>query len=446
MNSKRPHRPELLAPAGTLKSLRYAVAYGADAVYVGVPRYSLRVRENEFDLPALERATAHIRAHNRKLYIACNIAPHNRKVDTFLEDVAPMVALGPDALILSDPGVIHLVRHHWPDMPIHLSVQANVVNYAAVEFWRQVGVSRIILSRELSLDEVEEIAQHGDGATELEVFIHGALCVAYSGRCLLSGYMNHRDANQGACTNACRWEYRLHEATQTETGDIVPKQDPATVAPPAKPVVASNPGLFLLEERQRPGELMPIFEDDHGTYILNSKDLRAIRHINRFISMGIHALKIEGRTKSHFYVARTTQVYRAALNAALRGEPLLPEWLSDLESLAHRGYTEGFYQRHTADALQNYQAGRTENHQQFVGEVIDQNEQSGTMTVAVKNRFEVGNELELMTPEGNCRFRLQHMESELGEKRLEAPGSGYTVVMPLPREGSAAFGLLIRRL
>ncbi|MGN7612075.1 prephenate-dependent tRNA uridine(34) hydroxylase TrhP [Magnetococcales bacterium HHB-1] len=420
--------PELLAPAGTLQSLRYALAYGADAVYVGLPRYSLRVRENEFDQSIMQQAITETRKQGKKLYLACNIAAHNSKVETFLNDMRPIIDLEPDALILSDPGLIYLVRHHFPNIPMHLSVQANVVNYAAVEFWRQVGIERIILSRELSLEEINTIRQRCPDI-ELETFIHGALCVAYSGRCLLSGYMSHRDANQGACTNACRWGYHAKEAEQTPEGLIIPKQD-------KKP-------LFLLEEKQRPGLWMASEEDEHGTYIFNAKDLRAVQHVDYFTQIGIDSLKIEGRTKSYFYVARTTQIYRQALDAAARGEAFNPQWLTDLEDLANRGYTEGFYRRHTPEALQNYQSGSTNNQQLFVGEVIKSEQQR--MVIAVKNRFCQGDTLTLMTPRGNVSFVVKQIKNLKGEEIEKAPGSGHTVWIDLPMDhDDLAYALLIK--
>ncbi len=428
------NKPELLAPAGTMQSLRYAIAFGADAVYAGLPRYSLRVRENEFDLTALQEAVAHMHERGKKLYVACNLAPHNSKVDTFIKDVAPMVELGPDALIMSDPGLINMVRKTWPEMPIHLSVQANVVNYAAVEFWRETGLSRIILSRELSLEEIEEIRKRCTDI-ELEVFIHGALCIAYSGRCLLSGYMNHRDANQGSCTNACRWDYELHEAEQTATGDVVPSRSSQV-----------KEKMFLLEDRSRPGEMMPAYEDEHGTYILNSKDLKAVQHVERLAQMGIDSLKIEGRTKSYFYTARTTQVYRRAIDAAAAGEPFDAAWHADLDDLANRGYTEGFLCRHPPQERQNYLQGTSQNKQQFVGEVTEQNRNRGQLTIAVKNRFCIGDELELITPKGNVSFTLEHMETPLGERRAIAPGSGVTVVIAAPLDNDVEYGLLIKQI
>ena len=275
-------KPELLAPAGSLAMLNTAFDFGADAVYAGQPRYSLRVRNNDFGkIDVLREGIDTAHALGKQFYLVSNILPHGAKTRTYVRDMAPIIELKPDALIMSDPGLIMLVRENWPDMPIHLSVQANTVNGHSAKFWRSVGVSRVILSRELSLDEIAEVREDCPDM-ELEVFIHGALCMAYSGRCLLSGYFSHRDPNQGACTNSCRWDYNIYPGSEDATGDI-----------------------YLLEEGRRPGELIPIEEDMHGTYIMNSKDLRAIEHVQRLTEMGIDSVKIEGRTKSPYYVSRT---------------------------------------------------------------------------------------------------------------------------------------------
>ena len=437
-------KPELLSPAGTLKNMRYAFAYGADAVYAGQPRYSLRVRNNEFNHENLKLGIDEAHALGKKLYLVSNIAPHNAKLKTVIRDLTPVAAMGPDALIMSDPGMIMLVREHFPDLPIHLSVQANAVNWATVKFWQQQGISRVILSRELSLDEIEEIRMRVP-EMELEVFVHGALCMAYSGRCLLSGYINKRDPNQGTCTNACRWKYDVHAAKENAAGDIV-----AARPQQVEPTLGSGPSsdeIFLLQEQGRPGEYMPAFEDEHGTYIMNSKDLRAIEHVERLTRIGVHSLKIEGRTKSFYYCARTAQVYRRAIDDAVAGKPFDPKLLTSLEHLAHRGYTEGFLRRHTHDAHQNYDYGYSvSTSQQFVGEVVAQDADTGLMAVDVKNRFERGDSVELMTPQGNLNLVIEQMQSRKGEALEVAPGSGHTVYLPIPQGVDVSHGLLMRNL
>lgn len=444
--SPRP-RTELLSPAGTLKSMRYAFAYGADAVYAGQPRYSLRVRNNEFDHANLRLGIDEAHAQGKQFYVVVNIAPHNAKLKTFLRDLEPVVAMGPDALIMSDPGLIMLVREHFPQMTIHLSVQANAVNWATVKFWQAQGVRRVILSRELSLEEIGEIREQVPGM-ELEVFVHGALCMAYSGRCLLSGYLNRRDPNQGTCTNACRWQYKAHEGREDETGAIVQQYRPIPVQPiePTLGSGAPTDRLLLLEDQSRPGELMEAFEDEHGTYIMNSKDLRAVQHVERLVQMGVHSLKIEGRTKSHYYVARTAQVYRKAMDDALAGRPFDPSLMDTLESLAHRGYTEGFLRRHVHDEYQNYERGFSlSERQQFVGELSG--ERRGDLAeVIVKNRFAVGDRLELMTPQGNLGFTLDHLQNARGERTGVAPGDGHVLYLPVPEGVDLRYGLLMREL
>ena len=435
-------RPELLSPAGSLNHMRFAYAYGADAVYAGQPRYSLRVRNNEFSKEeVLGKGIEEAHAMGKLFFLASNIAPHNSKLKTYLNDLEPVIEMGPDALIMSDPGLIMMVRERWPEQTIHLSVQSNVVNYAAARFWQSMGLKRIILSRELSLKEVEEIREQCPDI-ELETFVHGALCIAYSGRCLLSGYMSHRDSNQGACTNTCRWKYDVHEAKETSTGDTVPLAVPQLDS-------SGEPTVVLLEEENRPGELMPAYEDEHGTYIMNSKDLRAVQHVGKLTQMGIDSFKIEGRTKSIYYVARTTQVYHQAINDAMAGRPFDMGLMDELEGMANRGFTEGFYRRHPPGEYQNYERGfSTSDRQQFVGAILDCNDD--WLTVDVRNRFETGDQLQLMTTSGNCSFELPAIIDKNGDKTDAAPGSGHIVKVPLPEGMDPAhideFSLLIRNL
>jgi putative protease len=435
--------PELLLPAGTIKNMHYAFAYGADAVYAGQPRYSLRVRNNDFQLENLANGIAEAHRLGRKFFVASNIMPHNAKVKTYIKDMEPVIALKPDALIMADPGLIMMVRERWPEVPVHLSVQANTVNYAGVKFWQSIGLERVILSRELSLDEIEEIRQLCPDM-ELEVFVHGALCIAYSGRCLLSGYFNHRDPNQGTCTNACRWEYKVHAGAETESGDIqkidfdamaamqTPEMFPDTQNVQRHPQ-ADN--VYLIEEGKRPGEYMPIMEDEHGTYIMNSKDLRAVQYVERLTKMGIDSLKIEGRTKSHYYVARTAQIYRQAIDDAVAGKPFDVSLYGQLENLANRGYTQGFYERHPDQNYQNYLENNSRNNnQQFVGEITHYDSDNGLADVDVKNRFAVGDKLVVLLPSGNRDITLERMEDQQGNPVDVAPGSGHHVRIPLPAD------------
>ncbi len=419
---------ELLSPAGTLKSMRYAFAYGADAVYAGQPRYSLRVRNNDFKNENLAIGIKEAHSLGKKFYLTANLLPHNTKIKSFIKDLEGVIAMEPDALIIADPGILMMVRERWPNMSLHLSVQANTLNYAAVKFWQQAGIERIILSRELSLEEIEEIRQQCPD-TELEVFVHGALCIAYSGRCLLSGYFNHRDPNQGACTNACRWEYSATSSTESPEGVHKPIATEQMLNIPAADNKNRHPladDVYLLEEKNRPGELMPILEDEHGTYIMNSKDLRAVEHIEKLVNMGIDCVKIEGRTKSHYYAARTAQIYRKAIDDATNGKPFDISLIGKLENLANRGYTDGFYKRHHSKELQSYMQGISRsNLQNFVGEVT--NITDDFAEIDVKNRFEVGDRLELITPSGNSDITLDAMQDMEGNPVISAPGSGHTI-------------------
>ena len=428
-------KPELLSPAGSLKNMEYAFAYGADAVYAGQPRYSLRVRENEFNhLENIAKGIQRAHALGKQFYIASNISPHNDKVRSYLRDMKEVIQMQPDALIMSDPGLIMLVREQWPDMPIHLSVQANAVNWASVKFWQKQGLTRVILSRELSLDEIEEIKQRVP-EMEIEVFVHGALCIAYSGRCLLSGYMTHRDSNQGACTNSCRWKYQAHEAEQSVEGDIIAKSPVEQFDPieNQQNAAGETSPLYLLQEQGRPGEYMPAYEDEHGTYIMNSKDLRAVQHVQRLMEIGVESLKIEGRTKSYYYAARTAQVYRRAIDDAASGRSFDMGLMDELEGMANRGFTEGFYRRHVPNEYQNYETGNSiASKQLFVADVVNIDQEKQRLQLEAKNKFSLDDELVLLTPEANISLRPEQMYLSKNNSLIEsALGSGYRVEVDL---------------
>ena len=448
--------PELLLPAGSLDKMRAAYDFGADAIYAGQPRYSLRARNNEFKLEQLGIGIAEAHARGKKFFVTSNLIPHNDKVRTYLRDIEPVIAMRPDGLIMADPGLITMVREKWPEVPIHLSVQANTTNWASVKFWQSVGVSRIILSRELSLDEIEKIRQECPDM-ELEVFVHGALCIAYSGRCLLSGYFNRRDPNQGTCTNACRWNYTTHAATdETDSGEVQPlrlegdfnfaqeqeqaEQNFAACGGGQRHPAADQ--VYLIEEAGRPGQLMPILEDEHGTYIMNSKDLRAVELVEKLARIGVDSLKIEGRTKSLYYVSRTAQVYRRAIDDAVAGRPFNPHLITELEGLSNRGYTSGFLERRPAQSYQNYETGSSAaQRSQFVGEV--RSVRDGWAEVETKNRFAVGDWIEIIHPSGNQTVQLTQMKNLDGEAIEVAQGSPIRVWIPYPHASGHA---LIARL
>jgi putative protease len=465
--------PELLAPAGSLTMLETAFAFGATAVYAGQPRYSLRVRNNDFgELATLKQGIDRAHALGNKFYLVSNIYPHDNKLKNYVANMNPVIALKPDAMIMSDPGLMMMAREAWPDMEIHLSVQANTVNSASVKFWKSVGVARVILSRELSLDQVAHIRQACPD-TELEVFVHGALCIAYSGRCLLSGYFNHRDANQGSCTNSCRWDYKTMQGVEDASGDILtaaaarareqgmdltPMSDAGAAQgcgsggcgsagcdaqqdmSPAEAAAAHPAGAFLLEESQRPGSYMPVEEDEHGTYVMNSKDLRAIEHVKRLVDIGIDSLKIEGRTKSPYYVCRTAQAYRKAIDDAVAGREMDPALLGQLEGLANRGYTSGFFQRHTPEATQNYLRGYSESGRSlYVGDAVAFDATRGLVQVNARNKFSVDDQLEIIHPTGNFDVQITRMENADGEPVQAALGSGHTAWLDLPEACVGAF-------
>lgn len=446
--------PELLLPAGSLDKMRVAYAFGADAVYAGQPRYSLRARNNDFALEQIKTGITEAHALGKKFLVASNAMPHNAKIKTYLADMAPIIEMKPDALIMADPGLIMMVREQWPEVPIHLSVQANTVNYMGVKFWQKIGLTRVILSRELSLDEVAQIRDLCPDM-ELEVFVHGALCIAYSGRCLLSGYFNHRDPNQGTCTNSCRWDYKVKAATENDSGDIEElgkidfdfgqamrqsEQDAMSGGCGAIPRHPLADDVYLIEEKERPGQMMPIMEDEHGTYIMNSKDLRAVEHVERLVKIGVDSLKIEGRTKSLYYVARTAQVYRKAIDDAVADKPFDFALLGELEGLANRGYTSGFYQRHSTHETQNYMRGHSEsNRSQYVGDVTGFDDVNGMAEVLVKNRFQIGDRLEIIHPSGNQVIELSQMLDSAGRPVQVAPGSGHRVKIPLDGNMKHAF-------
>lgn len=411
--------PELLAPAGSPEKMDYAFAYGADAVYAGIPKFSLRARENPFKDATLRQAIEKTHRLQKKIYITANILPPNRKIESFKKSLAYFAEAGPDAFIMADPGMIQFALKEFPHVPVHLSVQTNTINWPTVKFWHELGVERIILSRELSLTEIEDIHQHVP-EMELESFVHGAICIAYSGRCLLSNYFNHRDANQGTCTNSCRWEYDLLNLTD-ETAGLQSTHNPDLLQ-----------GEYFIEERQRPGELMPVDEDEHGTYIMNSKDLRAIEFLKQLRDAGVCSYKIEGRSKTIYYLSMVVRNYRRAIDDMAQGMKFDPQLLEELHKTANRGFTSAFLIPNADHETERFDSPQEENLPQvFAGQVVGERD-GGWLEVEVKNRIEVGDQLEYISPQGQRYFKIEALENQKGESVSVAHGGAGRIWLPAP--------------
>lgn len=356
-----PEKVELLAPAGNFEKLEIAVHYGADAVYLGDKNFSLRNFADNFTLPRLQAAAAFTRQHDVKLYVACNIYSPTYEADALADYLRALGDIGPDGVIVADPGVFLLVREIIPHVPVHLSTQANTTSLNAVRFWEKLGVRRINIARELSLAEIRAITGHC--TAEIEAFVHGAMCVSYSGRCLLSHYLSGRDSNRGMCSHPCRWRYHV-------------------------------------VEQQRPGQYLPVAADDRGTYIFSSRDLCMIEHLDRIIESGVHALKIEGRMKSINYLAATVKVYREAIDAYYAASEtwhVKNQWLAELAAINNRGYSTGFYFGSPADGgISSTNTGAPDS-RLFAARVVE--DSTGDMVrIQVRNKIFQGDGVEILTP------------------------------------------------
>jgi len=427
-------KAELLIPAGDLEKMRYAFAFGADAVYAGVPAFSLRTREIGFRADSLAAAVDEAHQLKKKIYLAMNIYAHDIKIDPFLRELDRVAALQPDALILTDPGLIRESLKRYPELPVHLSTQANTTNWLTVQFWRDLGVRRIILSRELKLEEIRTMHEKVPDI-ELEAFVHGAICIAYSGRCLISNYMNHRDANQGTCTNSCRWEYTLAR----EKGSLLEVERSQTL--PAEADYSPPDGDFVLREPRRPEEDFPISEDEYGTYLMNSRDLCAIELLPELLTAGIVSLKAEGRTKSTYYAALVSRSYRRALDDHYAGRPFNPDNLRDLMALSSRTYTTGFYSRNPRQYGENFEDGYSASDAHRVTAVLRSYDAGkGLAQVTVKNRMQAGQTLSILTPDNDIPYTVEAIYSLDGNRLSAAHGGAGDVLLPLQEDpGDFAF-------
>ena len=375
-------KPELLAPAGDLEKLKMAVLYGADAVYIGGESFGLRVASKNFDRAQMEEGIRFAHERGVKVYVTVNIIPHNAQLKGFDKYLDMLCEIGADAVIVADLGLFSLVRRLHPELSVHVSTQANNVNYATVQMWHQLGAERVVLARELSFTEIHEIREKTDPALELEAFVHGAMCISYSGRCLLSNYLTKRDANLGACAQPCRWKYAL-------------------------------------VEEKRPGEYMEISESDNGTFIFNSKDLNMIAHIPELVKSGITSFKIEGRVKSEYYVATVVNAYRREIDryfADPENYVFDPNALEEVLKVSHRPYCTGFYFGKTDENSQVYENSSYIRDYDIVGFVLNYDEKTGIATVAQRNKFCVGDTVEIMQP-GKPYFaqKVEWMKNEAGE-------------------------------
>lgn len=425
-------KPELVVPAGSLEKLEYAFAYGGDAVYAGIPQFSLRARENEFKDEHIFEGVKKAHGLKRRFYLTANIIAHNRKIKPFLNKLSDMLKARPDAVIMADPGLIEIVKQKHPEVDIHLSVQANVMNAASAKFWHKQGVSRIILSRELSIDEIKEIKDSVPDV-ELEVFVHGAVCIAHSGRCLLSNFFSYRDANDGCCNNSCRWSYKVYSGQTTEKNM------------PGEKGYKTLKGDYYLEETMRPGEFMPIDEDEYGTYILNAKDLMAIEHLKDLIQAGVDSFKIEGRTKSIYYLSMTTRIYRNAIDDLASGKGLNPQYIEELQKVHNRGYSAGFLIDRTDHKIQRYEEGVTNIYSQEFGGVIKA-VKDGKILITPRNKLVIGDKIEIITPQQAYHTTIKSMVQDDGTE-LNAVHGGTNVEVWIPfEEGILADYALISRV
>ncbi len=379
---------ELLIPASSLEVLKIAVIYGADAVYIGGETFGLRAKAKNFTLEEMKEGIEFAHAHDCKVYVTANILAHNYDLDGARQYFKELKQIGPDALIISDPGMFTIAKEELPDIDIHISTQANNTNYMTYQFWWKQGAKRVVSARELSLNEIKQIREHIPDEMEIETFMHGAMCISYSGRCLLSSFMAGRDANRGACTHPCRWKYSI-------------------------------------VEESRPGEYMPVYENERGTYIFNSKDLCMIEHIPEMLNAGIDSFKIEGRMKTALYVATVARTYRLAIDEFIQDENLykkrIPFYKSEISKCTYRQYTTGFFFGKPDENTQIYDTNTYIKEYTYLGIVGEQNAQ-GLYHIEQRNKFSVGETIEVMRPNGdNILVTVKRITDERGVDMESAP-------------------------
>lgn len=391
------NKVELLAPAGNLEKLKMAVLFGADAVYLAGEEFGLRTASDNFSFDDMKTGVSFAHDRGKKVYLTMNIIPHNQDIKKAASFLEKAVETGIDAVIVSDPGMFSVVKKTAPNISIHISTQANITNIESVNFWHSIGASRVVLARELSLVEIRQIRDGVSDDMELEAFIHGAMCMSYSGRCLLSNYLTGRDANKGDCAQPCRWKYHL-------------------------------------VEEKRPGEYFPIMEDERGTFIFNSKDLCMIRHIPELIKSGISSFKIEGRVKSSFYVATVVKAYRDAIDAYYNDDKyeFREEWFEEIAKVSNRDFTTGFFFHKPGAEDHNYGTSSYIRNYDFVGVVKGYDYENGYILIEQRNRFKVGDTIEVMPPTGPVtEFTVETMLDGEGNSIDVAPHAQMEIKLPM---------------
>ncbi|MSS64401.1 peptidase U32 family protein [Velocimicrobium porci] len=411
MDTKLRKKPELLIPSSSLEVLKVAITYGADAVYIGGDMYGLRAKAKNFSMEDMKQGISFAHEHGKKVYVTANITAHNRDLEGIREYFKELKEIKPDALIISDPGVFDIAKEVCPEIDVHISTQANNVNYGTYKFWHRMGATRVVSARELSIEEIGEIRKNIPDDLEIETFIHGAMCISYSGRCLLSNYFTGRDANLGACTHPCRWKY-------------------------------------YITEENRPGEYLPIEENERGTYIFNSKDLCMIEHIPDIIHAGIDSLKIEGRMKTALYVAAVTRTYRQAIDDYYTDPALyernIPHYMEEISKCTYRQFTTGFFYGPTTHDTQIYDNNTYVKEYTYLGIIRGRNE-AGLYEIEQRNKFSVGEQIEVMKPSGeNILVNVNRIVDEEGNEMESCPHPKQKIFLDLGIELSQ-FDLLRRK-
>ncbi len=405
-------KPELLVPASSLEVLKTAVIFGADAVYIGGEAFGLRAKAKNFSMEDMKEGIAFAREHGVKVYVTANILAHNRDLEGVEEYFRELKEVKPDALIIADPGVFEIAKRICPEIERHISTQANNTNYATYHFWHTLGAKRVVSARELSMQEIKEIRANIPDDLEIETFVHGAMCISYSGRCLLSSYFTGRDANQGACTHPCRWKYAV-------------------------------------VEEKRPGEYLPVYENERGTYIFNSKDLCMIEHIPDLLDAGIDSFKIEGRMKTALYVATVARTYRKAVDDYLEDPKLyeehMPWYRTQIASCTYRQFTTGFFYGRPDENTQIYDNNTYVKEYTYLG-IVGEVDAEGYCRIEQRNKFSVGEQIEIMKPDGqNVEVTVKRILNEDGEEQESAPHSKQILHVELEGGRAEAYDILRRK-